>query len=137
MWIGWGGGGGADYVYDVCVCPCTPTVMQRIKPDRRQCTSPFGWTDQPEKTLLLFPPKAGSKRPQCKPHPTPSRGKRLRGTPTSLPTPSEDGGRNLFHLLGVGVRNNLRRITWTCLPGKPYPFTHVTTCIQKMTRGTN
>ena len=30
------------------------------------------------------------------------RGKRLRGSLTSLPTPSEEGGRNLFHLLGVG-----------------------------------
>ena len=35
------------------------------------------------------------------PHPIPSRGKRLRGTPTSPPSPSEEGGRNLFHRLGV------------------------------------
>ena len=28
---GGGGGGGADVVYDVRVCPCTPTVMQLIK----------------------------------------------------------------------------------------------------------
>ena len=34
-------------------------------------------------------------------HPTPSRGKRLRGTPSSLPTPSEEGVRNLFHRLEV------------------------------------
>ena len=30
------------------------------------------------------------------------RGKRLRGTPTSPSSPSEEGERNLFHLLGVG-----------------------------------
>ena len=59
--------------------------------------------DWPASTpLRLFPPKADSRRPQCKPQPTLRRGKRLRGTPTSLPTPSEEGGRNLFHLLGVG-----------------------------------
>ena len=59
--------------------------VQRIrKTGWRQCTSPFGWSDQPEKgPCACFPPKAGSRRPQCKPHPTPSRGKRLRGTPTS------------------------------------------------------
>ena len=34
-------------------------------------------------------------------HPTPSRGKRLRGSPASPPTPTEEGGRNLFHRLGV------------------------------------
>ena len=28
---GGGGGDGADVVYDVRVCPCTPTVMQLIK----------------------------------------------------------------------------------------------------------
>ena len=44
------GGCGADVVYDVRVYPCTPTVMQLIKTDRRQCSSPFGWTDQPEHT---------------------------------------------------------------------------------------
>ena len=30
-WVGGCGGGGADVVYDVRVCPCTPTVMQLIK----------------------------------------------------------------------------------------------------------
>ena len=75
--------------------------MQLMKMDQCQRTGPFGWTDQPEKPLSLFPPKAGSRLTQCKLHPTPRRGKRLRGTPTSLPSPSEEGGRNLFHLLGV------------------------------------
>ena len=80
----------------------TRTRMQLIKMDQCQCTGPFGWTDQPENPLRLFPPKEGSRRPRCKPHPTPSRGKRLRGPPTSPPSPSEEGERNLFHLLGVG-----------------------------------
>ena len=67
-----------------------------------QRTNPFGWTDQPAKVLRLFPPRAGSRRPQVQTtHPTPSRGKRLRGTSSSPPTPSEEGGRNLFHRLDV------------------------------------
>ena len=37
----------ADGVYDVRVCPCTPTVMQLIKTDQCQCAGPFGWTVQP------------------------------------------------------------------------------------------
>ena len=62
---------------------CTASVslliracMHLIKTDQCQCTAPFGWTDQPTKALRLFPPKAGSRFPQCKPHPTPCRGKR-------------------------------------------------------------
>ena len=34
------------------------------------------------------------------------------------------------------IRNDIRRCTWTCLPGKPDPFTRVTTFIQEMTRST-
>ena len=69
----------------------TRTQMQLIKMNQCQCTGPFGWTDQPEY------PHACSLRRQvpsdngCKTHPTPSRGKRLRGTPASLPTPTEEG----------------------------------------------
>ena len=37
-----------------------------IKMDQCQCTGPFGWTDQPEKPLSLFPPKTDSRLPQCK-----------------------------------------------------------------------
>ena len=32
------------------------------------------------------------------------------------------------------IRKDLRRCTLACLPGKPDPFTHITTCICKMTR---
>ena len=40
--------------------------------------------------------------PRCKNlHATPSRGKRLRGTPASPSTSTEEGGRNLFHRLEV------------------------------------
>ena len=53
-----------DVMYDVRVYPCTPTVMQLIKMDQCHCTGPFGWTDQPEKSLSLFPAKAGSRLPQ-------------------------------------------------------------------------
>ena len=72
--------------------------------------------------------------PRAKPHPTPRRGKRLRGTPTSPPTPSEEGGRNLFHLLGVGCGDTVERYTWTCLPGKADPLTQITTCFSRKTR---
>ena len=90
-----------------------------------------------KKPLRLFPPKAGSRRPQCKPHPTPSRGKRLRGTPTSLPTPTEEGGAQSFPSPRGWMplaRNTMKSITWTCLFGKPDPFTHATTCFQEIAR---
>ena len=54
------------------------------------------------KPLSLFPTEAGSKHPQCKPHPTPRRGKILRGSPTSPPAREESRGCNIFHRLGVG-----------------------------------
>ena len=39
--------------------------MHLIKMGQCQFTDPFGWTVQPaKKTLRLFPPKAGSRRPQ-------------------------------------------------------------------------
>ena len=54
-------------------------------------------------------------------HPTPRRGKRLRGTPTSPPSPSEEGGAQSFpsprrwmFRIRIAMRNN----TWTCLLGK-------------------
>ena len=78
-----GGGGGADVVHYACVRPCAQAGLT-------------GWKTR------RFPPKAGSRRPWCKNHPTPRRGKRLRGSPTSPPTPLEEGERNFVHLLGVG-----------------------------------
>ena len=87
----WGGGGGGCGADRAITC-------NELKADWCQCTGPFGWTDQPEKPQRLFPPKAGSRRPQCKPHPTPRRGKRLRGKPTSLPTPTEEGGGAIFSI---------------------------------------
>ena len=48
--------------------------VQLIKTGQCQCTDPFGWTDQPEKALHLVPPKAGSRCPQCKPHPMQTQG---------------------------------------------------------------
>ena len=66
--------------------------------------SPFGWTDPSRKKKPTPVPSEGRFQapPGAKPNPTPSRGKRLRGPPSSPSTPSEEGGRNLFHLLGVG-----------------------------------
>ena len=39
---------GADRVHCACVCPLRASGMQLITMDWRHCTSPFGWTDQPE-----------------------------------------------------------------------------------------
>ena len=52
---GGGGGGGADRVYDTHVCPCAPTRVQLIELGWCQCTSPFGWTDQPENSPTPVP----------------------------------------------------------------------------------
>ena len=40
--------------------------------------------------------RAGSRHPQTRNQPTPSRGKRLRGSPTSPPAPEEPGGSDLL-----------------------------------------
>ena len=59
-----GGGGGAD----LCVAhECLSSrahSCKLIETDRRQCASPFGWTEQPAKALCLLPPSAGSRRPR-------------------------------------------------------------------------
>ena len=62
-----------------------------------QYTDPFGWTDQPEAPLRLFPPKAGSRLPlnpkarkkdcEARPHPL-----------SYVRKGGEEGGGNLFHL---------------------------------------
>ena len=70
-----------------------------------QChrTSPFGWIVQPAKALRLFPPKADSRRPQVQTITQPQvEEKDCEARPPQPSTPSEEGGRNLFHLLGVG-----------------------------------
>ena len=75
--------------------------------------------------------------PSARPHPTPSRGKRLRGSPTSPPTPTEEGGCNLFHLPRrwmPWIRIAMRKYTWTCFLGKPDPLSQITIWIRKMTR---
>ena len=77
VWTETPGGGGADHVYVMCVCPYMTTCVQLIKMGWCQRTSPFGWTDQPEKTLRLFPPKAGSRRPQSKKSPNPKARKKI------------------------------------------------------------
>ena len=65
---GRGGGGGADVVLRKSVCPFKRThAVNQMGWCQR--TSPFGWTDQPEKPLRQFPQKAGSRRPQSKTSP--------------------------------------------------------------------
>ena len=86
-------------------CECLSSHMRaciKLKWVSANALTPSAGLTSRSKTLRPFPPKAGSGRSQVqKPHPTPIRGKRLRDTPASLPTPSEEGGRNLFHRLGV------------------------------------
>ena len=93
---GEGGGGGADIVHDTRVYPGTPTRIQLIKKDWCQCTSPFGWTDQPGP---LKPVPSRGRFQAFPAHPKP-RKKIVRLTHLSLPLPRK--GCNTFHRLGVG-----------------------------------
>ena len=76
--------------------------MQQIKMGQCQCTDPFGWTDQPEPPTPV--PSEG--RFQASPMQTITQPqgeeKDCEARPPHPPSPSEEGGRNLFHLLGVG-----------------------------------
>ena len=126
-WVGeggWGEGGRRGRVVVVAVVVVRTVQSQRVSGDTLACVHLIKWA-----SVSALAPSAGlSSRkkpirvipyegrfqpcPGTKPHPTPSRGKRLRGSPTSPPTPSEEGGRNLFHLLKVWmpqvrVRNTL------------------------------
>ena len=82
------------------------------------------------RVALKTSPKAGSRRPQCKPYPTPRRGKRFplyfrgRGA-QSFPSPRR---------WMPWIRSEMRNNTWTCLSGKPDPLAHSTTCIKEMTK---
>ena len=69
-----------------------PTSVQLIKTDWRQCASPFGWTDQPERYKR---PSAQITQPQ-------GEEKDCEARPPQPPSPLEEGRRNIFHLLGVG-----------------------------------
>ena len=128
-------------------CRCTQRacqfmLMHAYNESMGQCqrTSPVGWTDQPAKALRLFPPKAGSRRPEVQnltqpqveekdcearpPHPSPLL--RKEGRAQSFPSP-----RRWMPL----VRNTVEKNT----PGRVFlvsrdPFTHSTTCIGRMTR---
>ena len=105
--VGWGWRGGGGWwccgrgALHVSNHACTRHAMN-FKMGQHQCAGPFDWTDQPEIPYACSLRRQVPDVPGCKPHPTPSRGKRLRGLSTSPPTPSEEGGRNLFHLLSVG-----------------------------------
>ena len=63
--------------------------MQLIKTDRRQCAGPFGWTVQPAPHYACCLRVQVPGVPRCKKFThTQGEEKRLRGTPTSLPSPS-------------------------------------------------
>ena len=89
-----GSGGGSDVWLYAHVCPCMYAACSELKMGQHQCASPFGWTDQPEPPTP-YPPKAGSR-------PNPKSRKKIARLAYLTPTPSEEGERNLFHLLSVG-----------------------------------
>ena len=87
--------------------------------------------------LRLFPPKAGSRRPQVQTITQPRvEEKDCEARPPRSPLLRRKRAES-FSFPGrwmPRIRNIVRRCTWTCLPGKPDPFTRVTTSIQEMTR---
>ena len=132
-----GANGGADVVHYACVCPYAQAACGKLKWTSASALVPTaGLTSR--KPPRLFPPKAGSRRPQVQtitqpqveekdcearpPHPSPllrRKGGAIFSTPQRwMPR----------------IRNEMRRCTWTCLPGLPDPFAHLTTLIQEMTR---
>ena len=95
------GGCGTGVVQRTRVCPCVRT-MHLIKWAGANAPTPSAGLTSRQKPYALSLRRQVPGVPECKqPHPTPSRGKRLRGTPASPSTPSEEGGRNLFHRLEV------------------------------------
>ena len=125
--------------------PCTLRVclsirasgMQRINMDWRHCTSPFGWTDQPETSHACSLREQVPGVPRCKTSPNPKARKKIARLAhlTSL----SNGGRGAQSFPSPRswmprIRIEMRSNTWTCLSGKPDPSTHITTCIQEMTR---
>ena len=110
-----------------CVSVHAANGMQLIKTDRRQS---LRLIDQPDPTTPVASGCRFQASPGAKYHPTPRRGKRLRGSPTSPPTPSRKGAHSFPSPWRWMPRVRIR----TCLPGQPDPLTCVTTLIQEMTR---
>ena len=135
--VGWGGGGGADCGITHMSLSIRAHACTELKRTSASALVPSAGLTSPKKTLRLFPPKAGSRRPQVQDDSTPIRGKRLRGT--AHLTPHSFGGRRAQSFPSPRgwvplVRNIMKSITWTCLFGKPDPFTHVATCFLELTR---
>ena len=110
---------------------CTRHAMN-FKKGQHQCASLFGWTVQPGPPTPVASESRFQASPGAKPHPTPSRGKRLRGSPTSHPTPSEEGAQSFPspRRWMPWIRIVMRKYTWTCLLGKPDPFPKITIWIR-------
>ena len=91
-----------------------------------------------QKALRLFPPKAGSRRPQVQNSPNPKSRKKI--ARLAHLTPHSFGGRGAQSFPSPRrwmprIGNDMRRYTWTCLPGKPgLFFSPITTWIGRMTR---
>ena len=106
-WLGWWWWWCGPCALRVCLS-IRASSMQLIKMDWRQCTSPFGWTDQPEPPPLspLPMPVASESRFQASPDQTSPnpQGEETdcEARPPHPPLVRKKGERNLFHLLGVG-----------------------------------
>ena len=128
----------------VCLATRTSGMHFFFKKKKRASTSVLapsaGLTSR--NPLRLFPPKAGSRRPRVQTSPNHKSRKKIARlvhlTPPP-PLPHSYGGREAQSFPSPQcwmpwVGNDMRRCTWTCLPGKPDPLTSVTACIHMMSR---
>ena len=100
--MGWGGWGCRCVVVRTSAsCACLSRAANLKWVSASALTPSAGLTSR-TKTLRPFPPKAGSRRPQCK-YITQPQGeeKDCEARPPHPPLLRRKGGRNLFHRLGV------------------------------------
>ena len=111
-----------------CVCHACLSIRNNARASNKNAPVPSapapsaGLTSR-AKSLRLFPPKAGSRRPQSKPH-TKAMKKIARLAHLTL---LSFGGRGAQSFPSPRrwmprIRSEMRNNTWTCLSGKPDPL---------------
>ena len=99
----------------------------------RDCHLPSaGLTKRKKAQLRLLPPGAGSRRAPRRYQPTPRRGKRLAGSPNSLPNRVQPFP-SLWRQT-PWIRPEMNTLPGTCLPGWPDPLDKTATPIHKVGR---